>query len=168
VAVNFGSPLSVRAWAATRPGVLERPWPERRQQLDALAREVMKRIERIMPVTPVPLVAAALLSFGKDLVRLGELLERLDEYRDHLMMANAKLVHAERGVAAILERARKTLDLRRLIVPEGESWLILPGQRPLLEYYANSIRHLLPADRPSGGHPLLDPDTTLPRLRRAG
>jgi glycerol-3-phosphate O-acyltransferase len=168
VAVNFGGPLSVRDWAATLSGVLELPWLERRPRLDALAREVMQRIERIMPVTPVPLVAAALLSFGKDLVRLDELLERLDEYRDHLMTANAELVHAEQGVLAILERARRTLDLRRLIVPEGESLVILPGQRPLLEYYANSIRHLLPAHGPSGGHPLLEPDTTLPRLRRAG
>lgn len=167
VAVNFGGPFSVRAWAATQPGVLQLPWAERGPRLDALARDVMHRIEGIMPVTPVPLAAAALLSFGKDLVRRDELLERLDEYRDHLMTANAKLVRAERGVVAILDRARMTLDLRRLVVPEGESLLILPGQRPLLEYYANSIRHLLPADRPGGGHPLLEPDTTLPRLRRA-
>ena len=37
--------------------------------LDGLAREVMDRIAGIMPVTPVPLVASALLSFGRDLVR---------------------------------------------------------------------------------------------------
>jgi glycerol-3-phosphate O-acyltransferase len=165
VAVNFGSPMSLRHWVASQPGVLRLPWAERRPRLEALACEVMTRIASIMPVTPVPLVAAALLSFGKDLVRLDELLERLDAYRDHLITGNARLVHAERGVVAILERARKTLDLRRLVVPEGESWLILPGQRPLLEYYANSIQHLLPAHGPSGGHPLLDPDTTLPRLR---
>ena len=165
-AVNFGTPLSVKAWVATQPGVLRLPRAERLARLDALAREVMTRIESIMPVTPVPLVAAALLSFGKDLVRMDELLERLDAYRDHLMTANAKLVHAERGVVAILERARKTLDLRRLVVPDGESWVILPGQRPLLEFYANSIQHLLPARAVSGGHPALEEDTTLPSLRR--
>lgn len=166
VAVNFGTPLSLRRWAATQPGVLQLPRQERLHHLDALAGEVMGRIGSIMPVTPVPLVAAALLSFGTDLVRRDDLLERLDEYRDHLITANAKLVHADQGVLAILERARKTLDLRRLIVAEGESWVILPGQRPLLEYYANSILHLLPARRPSGGHPTLEEDVTLPRLRR--
>ncbi len=166
VAVNFGAPLSLRRWVASRPGVLQLPREERLPRLDDLAREVMGRIESIMPVTPVPLVAAALLSFGRDLVRQADLLERLDEYRDHLMGANAKLVHAEQGVLAILDRARKTLDLRRLIVAEGESVVILPGQRPLLEYYANSILHLLPAHRPSGGHPALEEDATLPRLRR--
>lgn len=165
-AVNFGTPLSVRAWAATRPDVLRLPRPERLARLDGLAQEVMRRIGSIMPVTPVPLAAAALLSFGKDLVRRDDLLERLDAYRDHLMEADAKLVHAEQGVVAILERARKTLDLRRLVVPEGESWVILPTQRPLLEFYANSIQHLLPAREVPGGHPALDEDPTLPRLRR--
>jgi glycerol-3-phosphate O-acyltransferase len=166
VAVNFGTPLSVRAWAGTEPGALRLPRPERLVRVEALAREVMQRIEGIMPVTPVPLVAAALLSFGKDLVRHDELLEQLDAYRDHLMTTNAKLVHAEQGVLAILERAQKTLDLRRLVVPDGASWVILPGQRPLLEFYANSIQHLLPAPGISGGHPALEEDPTLPTLRR--
>ncbi len=165
-AVNFGTPLSVRTWVAARPGVLGLERPERLARLESLAGEVMQRIESIMPVTPVPLVAAALLSFGRDLVRRDDLLERLDAYRDHLMTANAKLVHAEQGVLAILERARKTLDLRRLVVPEGESWVILPGQRPLLEFYANSIQHLLPAREVPGGHPALEEDPTLPRLKR--
>jgi glycerol-3-phosphate O-acyltransferase len=165
-AVNFGTPLSLRRWVADHPDVLDLPREERLSRLEGLAREVMDRIAGIMPVTPVPLVAAALLSFERDLVRQGDLLERLDEYRDHLMATAAKLVHADQGVVAILERARKALDLRRLVVAEGEAFLILPGQRPLLGYYANSIQHLLPAPRPSGGHPMLDPDTSLPRLRR--
>ena len=165
-AVNFGAPLSLRAWVAAQPGALELPRPERLARLEILAAEVMRRIEAIMPVTPVPLVAAALLSFGRDLVRHDDLLERLDQYRDHLMTSNAKLVHAEHGVFAILERAQKTLDLRRLVVPDGTSWVILPGQRPLLEFYANSIQHLLPARAVSGGHPALEEDSTLPRLQR--
>jgi len=166
VAVNFGTPLSLRRWVTDHPGILDLPREDRLERLDALAREVMDRIASIMPITPVPLVAAALLSFGRDLVRRNDLLERLDEYRDHLMAVAAKLVHADLGVFAILERARKSLDLRRLVVEEGEAFLILPRQRPLLEYYANSILHLLPATRPSGGHPMLDEDATLPRLRR--
>ena len=167
-AVNFGTPLSLRRWAADHPDVLDLPREERLPQLEGLAREVMQRIATIVPVTPVPLVAAALLSFGRDLVRQGDLVERLDEYCDHLMATAAKLVHATQGAIAILERARKSLDLRRLVVAEGEAFLILPGQRPLLEYYANSIQHLLPVPRASGGHPMLDPDTSLPRLRGAG
>ncbi|MBI2404365.1 MAG: 1-acyl-sn-glycerol-3-phosphate acyltransferase [Gemmatimonadetes bacterium] len=168
VAVNFGTPLSLRRWVAAHPDLLDLSRAERLPRLEGLARELMDRIAGIMPVTPVPLVAAALLSFGRDLVRLDDLFERLDQYRDHLMATAAKLAHADQGISGLLERARKTLDLRRLVVAEGEALVILPGQRPLLEYYANSIQHLLPAPRPSGGHPMLDPDTSLPRLPRAG
>ncbi len=168
VAVNFGSPISLRAWAGARPGVLHLPKVERLAHLKTLAQEIMERIAAIMPVTPVPMVAAALLSFGRDVVRLEDLLERLDQYRDHLMAANAKLMHAEQGVAAILDRALKTLHIRRLVVPEGRTLVIPPGERPLLEFYANSVRHLLPAGPAvpvSGGHPALEEDPTLPRLR---
>ncbi len=168
VAVNFGTPVSLRRWVADHPDILDLPREERLPRLEGLAREVMERIAGIMPLTPVPLVAAALLSFGRDLVRQDDLLERLDEYRDHLMATAAKLVHADQGVLAILDRARKSLDLRRLVVAEGEAFLILPGHRPLLEFYANSIQHLLPAPRVSGGHPMLDPDTSLPTLPHAG
>jgi hypothetical protein len=34
--------------------------------------------------------------------------------------------------------------LRRLVHYQGDAMVILPSQRPLLEYYANSVRHLLP------------------------
>ena len=59
----------------------------------------------IEPITPVPLVGAALLSFGETVVRRSDLLERLDDYRDHLRDARAKLVREERGVEAILAGA---------------------------------------------------------------
>jgi len=168
VAVHFGTPISLRTWAEKHPGVLDLPRAERLACLQALAQEIMGRIAALMPVTPVPFVAAGLLSFGRDLVRLDDLLERLDHYRDHLVMANAKLIHADQGVASILDRALKILQPRRLVVAEGGVLIIPPGERPLLEFYANSIRHLLPA--PPGGpdqarHPALEPDPTLPRLR---
>src|SRR3990170_629722 len=104
VAVNFGTPLSLRRWVADHPDILDLPRRERLPRLEGLAREVMDRIAGIMPVTPVPLVAAALLSFGRDLVRQDDLLERLDEYRDHLMATAAKLVHTDEGVLGLLER----------------------------------------------------------------
>ena len=51
-----------------------------------------------------------------------------------------------------------------LVVAQGESLVILPRQRPLLEYYANSIRHLLPAVQTIAFSPARESDTTLPRL----
>ncbi|HEX9705865.1 MAG TPA: 1-acyl-sn-glycerol-3-phosphate acyltransferase, partial [Gemmatimonadales bacterium] len=64
VAVNFGTPLSLRAWLGGAPeGVLAWPKERRLPELERLAQEMVRRIGGIVPVTPVPLVAAALLSF---------------------------------------------------------------------------------------------------------
>ena len=167
VAVNFGTPLSLRSWLSHNPGVLELPKEPRLERLQALADDLMQRIAAILPVTPVPLVAAALLSFDETLVRHSDLLERLDELRDHLITSSAKLVQPERSVATILDRGWRTLRMRRLVVRQGDCYLVLPKQRPLLEYYANSIRHLLPdRDRPVEMHPAREPDRDLPKLTR--
>ena len=57
------------------------------------------------------------------------------------------------------------LTMRRLAMREGETIVVLPKQRPLLEFYANSILHLLPViDRKQGMTPVLDPDESLPSL----
>jgi glycerol-3-phosphate O-acyltransferase len=167
VAINFGTPLSLRQWSGEVPGVLQLPREQRRSELRGLADRVMKRIAAIMPVTPVPLVSAALLSFGETVVQHRDLRERIASYRDHLIVTGAKLVRAERDADAILERAWRMFRMRRLVIREGDSYVVLPGQRPLLEYYANSIGHLLPAQPARRSmHPAHDADRELPRLER--
>jgi len=165
-AVNFGTPISIRQWSAQNPGVLENPREDRLRQLQELGDEVMSRIAAIMPITPVPLVAAALLSFGETLIGREELLDRIDEYRDHLRSSGGKLVRGDQGAEAIMDRAWRMLSMRRLVVNNGGAYVILPSQRSLLEYYANSVTHLLPEQpkrRPM--HPAHDTDPSLPRLR---
>jgi len=168
VAVNFGTPRSVRSWIAERPGVLELPREERLPRMQELADAMLASIADVVPVTPVPLVAAALLSFGETAVRGDRVRERLEHYRVHLLERDAKLVHAERDTEAILDRAWRTFRMRRLVAREGDTYVILPSQRPLLEYYANSIRHLLPAGPAPEVemHPALERDGALPRLKR--
>ncbi len=165
VAVNFGTPISVRGWlAAQPPGVLALPRPERLPYVQRLAELAMEGIGRIVPVTPVPLAAAALLSFGTSVVPRVRLLERLDELRDQLAEFNARIVRAELPIEEVWQRAWRMLRMRRLVLEQGGDLVILPDQRPLLEYYANSIRHLLPPDTVTAFSPAREPDTTLPRL----
>lgn len=167
VAVAFGTPVSLRAWIREHPDVLTLAKEERLPRIQELADEMLGRIGEVVPVTAVTLTAASLLSFDESFVRTDTLLERIDEYRDHLRGRGAILVHPERQADRILERALRTLHMRRLAVREGAGYVVLPSQRPLLEYYANSIRHLLPrVERVSTGHPALDPDDSLPTLRR--
>jgi hypothetical protein len=94
-------------------------------------------------------------------------LDRIDEFRDELLRRDANLVQPERSAEVILDRAWRTLRMRRLVVRERDSYVVLPKQRPLLEFYANSIRHLLPqAEQAPVMTPVLEPDPTLPKLGR--
>lgn len=167
VAVNFGAPLSLRAWlAAAPPGLLTWPKERRLPELERLAQEMMRRIGAIIPVTPVPLAAAALLSFHQTVVPLDSLLERMDVLRDRLLEVNGKVVRGGARIREIWDRAWRMLRLRRLVVQDGTSLVILPRGRPLLEYYANSIVHLVPIRAPRlPFHKEHDRETDLPRLR---
>ncbi len=168
VAVNFGTPRSVRDWLGTAPaGVLNWPKERRLPELERLGREMMDRIGAIVPVTPVPLAACALLSFGQTAVPRTALLERMDELRDRLRDVNAKVVRGGAGIADIWDRAWRMLKLRRLVVEDGDSLVVMPHGRPLLEYYANSIAHLLPIRPPRMPfHKAHELETDLPHLRR--
>ena len=165
VAVAFGTPISARAWLADQPaGILELPKAERLPHVQRLAEQALQRIGAVIPVTPVPLAAAALLSFGGSVVPRMKVLERIDEMRDQLADFNAKVVRRDLPVTEVWERAWLMLRMRRLVVAQGDDLVILPAERPLLEYYANSIRHLLPAELTVTWSPAEERDSTLPRL----
>jgi glycerol-3-phosphate O-acyltransferase len=166
VAVNFGTPVSVRSWLRTAPkGVLDWPKERRLPELERLARDMLTRIGAIIPVTPVPLAAATLLSFGQTVVQKAAVLERMDQLRDRLKDVNGKVVRGGTGIADIWDRAWRMLRMRRLVMADGETLIILPRGRPLLEYYANSIAHLIPIRGPRlPFHKAHEIDTNLPRL----
>jgi len=167
-AVNFGTPLSLRTWLAAAPaGVLAWPREQRLLELQKLAEEMLRRIGAVIPVTPVPLAAAALLSFEQTVISKAAVLDRMDQLRDRLQEVNAKVVRGGARIRDIWDRAWRMLRLRQLVVAEGDSLVVLPRGRPLLEYYANSIAHL---DQIRGPrlpfHKEYERETDLPRLRQ--
>jgi glycerol-3-phosphate O-acyltransferase len=166
-AVNFGTPLSLRTWlTAAPPDLLTWPKERRLAALQRLADDMMGRIGAVLPVTPVPLAAAALLSFERTVVTRAALLDRMDALRDRLREVNGKVVRGGSRIEEVWDRAWRMLRLRRLVVAEGESLVILPRGRPLLQYYANAIAHLLPIRGPRlPFHKEHDRETDLPRLR---
>jgi glycerol-3-phosphate O-acyltransferase len=167
VAVNFGAPLALRAWLRAAPeGMLAWSKERRLPELEKLAQEMLDRIGAIIPVTPVPLAAAALLSFNQTVIPRTAVLERMDELRDRLHEVNGKVVRGGARIGDIWDRAWRMLRMRRLVVAEGDSLVVLPHGRPLLEYYANSIAHLVPIRGPRlPFHKAHEVDGDLPRLR---
>ena len=167
-AVNFGPPLSLRAWlGAQATDVLALPREQRLPHVQRLADDAMERVRSVVPVTAVALASAALLSFERHVVTLPELLGRMSDLRDRLLEVNAKVVRADRTIETTWANARRMFRMRRIVLVSGSSVAIMPRQRPLLEYYANSITHLLPAQTETVHRmtPAAETDGSLYRLK---
>jgi glycerol-3-phosphate O-acyltransferase len=146
-AVTFGRPFRIGPWLdaqrAQGPDLWSLPRAERLARVQALADGVMDQIGALIPVTPVPLACAAIQSVEGDFIAREALLERMTEMRDALVELNAKVLHADRSIEATFDRAWRMLAMRRILVAEGAGYAVLPRQRPLVSYYANSVAHLL-------------------------
>jgi hypothetical protein len=65
------------------------------------------------------------------------------EMRDALLELNARVIRRERGIEDTFDRAWRMLRMRRILVGAGDGYAVLPRNRELVSYYANSIAHLL-------------------------
>lgn len=146
-AVVIGEPMSIEPWINEQDretgGLFDIPRADRLARVQILSDSVLERIAAIVPVTPVTLACAALQSFDGDFISHKQLLSRMAEMHDVLNELNARVIHREGTVEDIFERAWRMLRMRRILVKVGEGYAILPGGRPLISYYANSISHLL-------------------------
>lgn len=142
-AVTVGAPLPLEAWFAMNAEIFALAKPERLARVQSLCDDVMSRIGELIPVTPVPLACAAIQSFDRDFIPRAELLARMAEMRDALIELNGRVVRHEGGVEETFDRAWRMLRMRRVLIAEGDGYVVLPRSRELVSYYANSIAHLL-------------------------
>jgi len=146
-AVTIADPVPLGPWFdaqdSAEGSLFELPRHERLARVQSLCDDMMSRIGAIIPVTPVPLACAAIQSLDSDFISRQKLIERMSEMRDVLMELNARVIRAEGPTEEIFERAWKMLRMRRMLVRTGDGFAVLPGNRALVSYYANSIAHLL-------------------------
>jgi glycerol-3-phosphate O-acyltransferase len=144
--VNFGTPLSMKQYCR-RLGVDWRTLTreERFRHVQALARELMTSVGRVIPVLPVSLVATVFLHYrGAGLSELGLKAEA------HRLLASL----SSKGAHVYIPRkdddyavnvGLRMLTLRHIVKEEDGLYTANPVNLPLLQYYANSISHLAPA-----------------------
>jgi glycerol-3-phosphate O-acyltransferase len=146
-AVVIGEPLPIEPWLVEQDrqtgGLFEIARADRLARVQLLSDSVLERIAAIVPVTPVTLACAALQSFDGDFISRKQLLARMGEMQEVLQELNARVIHREGTVDEIFDRAWRMLRMRRILVRVGDGYAILPANRPLISYYANSISHLL-------------------------
>ncbi len=146
-AVTIGEPVHLAPWfvaqAQTGEDLFELPKHERLAKVQELCDEMMARVGAIIPVTPVTLACAAIQSLDSDFIPHDRLIERMADMRDVLGELNARVIKSEGDITETFDRAWRMLRMRRMLVEAGNGYAVLPGNRGLVSYYANSIAHLL-------------------------
>ena len=141
--VNFGTPLSARAWLRdSATGDLRGLSREQRfEAVQALADDIMGSVAAVVPVLPVPLVARVLLRAAAPLSLL-ELKAACLAEMDSLREAGARLYLPRGDQDYAIEVGLRMLALRRLAIETDGIFAVNPAEIDLLRYYANSIAHL--------------------------
>ncbi|MFC6637113.1 hypothetical protein [Sulfitobacter sediminilitoris] len=128
-AVAFGQPLSLRN-------------ETEHHAVDGLLEELMSRIETVMPVPIVPVIAHVLLE--ADGITDAKLLEKAATVLSEVPEGN-RVIKLE-NLKQEMSRALKGLKARELITESGDIWRIASDHRPVLQFYANSIAHFFEED----------------------
>lgn len=143
--VSFGTPLSLRQYVKER-GIDFRVLDQeaRFAETERLAKVLMQRVGAVVPALPVSLVATALREADGPLSML-ELKSRVLAITQRLA-ASAAHVHIPRGDQDYaIEVGLRMLRLRHLVAEVDGLYRVNADELPLLDYYANSISHLLVA-----------------------
>jgi glycerol-3-phosphate O-acyltransferase len=155
--VTFGTPISMRRCLRERRldfrGLAAQ---EQSERLAALGAELMAAVGAVVPVPPVPLVAAV---FVERAERGAGPLSRLElkaaAYRRMaaLEAAGAKVYVPRRDQDYAIEVGLRMLTLRHLVEEREGLYAARDSELPLLRYYANSIAHFAAADTSSAPAP---------------
>ncbi len=142
--VNFGSPVSVRAWCAERGidfATMDRA--QRQDEVAALGRHLMDRVGRLIPVLPVPLVATVLLREPEQGLSELDIKAGIAAIVRELESAGAKLYVPRGDWDYAVGVGLRMLTQRHLVDERDGLFRLHESEEPLLRYYANSIAHLL-------------------------
>ncbi len=144
--VNFGPPISLRAYLAERHVNLQHLEREDRiARVQTLAADLMTAVAAIVPVVPAALVAEVFATAGGGWLDDLEWKSRANALMLQLEARGASLYIPRDSRSYALESGLRMLTLRHLLDQEGDRFRADEKNFAVLKYYASSIEHLLPA-----------------------
>lgn len=136
--VNFGKPVSLKQW------MLEQKLSTGQlNNVAALADDLMQRIGAITPILPVSLVTTVLVNNPDTEFSLLELKARVFRLLDKLESSGHRAYIPRGDYNYAVDVGVRMLTLRGIVSDVRGMLSVNPEQKPLLQYYANSIAHLL-------------------------
>lgn len=143
--VNFGSPISLRAWLSGHGQDLRGlPREGRFGRVQALAEDLMTAVGQVVPVLPVSLVASVLLEAGETGLSELELKSAVLRLMRRMERAGARIYLPRQDEDYAIGAGLRMLVERRLVFARDGRLKVAPGEEGLVRYYANSIAHLVP------------------------
>lgn len=127
-AVAFGEPVSMRGYGKV-------------EDVDQLSRELMGRIEAVMPVLGVPLTATALMAGGP--LTVSDLEAAVAQLIPQMPAQNVAI--DTNAISKEVARACRHMKQHGLIEDRDGTWHVMEGEQEAVQFYANSIAHYLPA-----------------------
>jgi glycerol-3-phosphate O-acyltransferase len=142
---SFGRPVSLRAWAKAERIAFDAAGREARfAAVERLGRHLIGEIGRVVPAVPVPLVAHVLLECGDRWIGELELKSRVFALISTLESSGAHVLIPRSDRDYAVGTGLRMLTLRHLAeTNDGGLYRANPREKVLLEYYANSIAHLV-------------------------
>ncbi|MBT3369719.1 MAG: glycerol-3-phosphate acyltransferase [Rhodospirillaceae bacterium] len=136
--VNFGAPVSARAWIEENDVSDE---AARQKSVDALGRHLMHSVGRVVPVLPVSLIATVFARRGGEPISELDLKVAAHALQTELEEKKARIYvpHADTDYA--LSVGLRMLTLRHLIIEKDGLFTVGLDEMPMLQYYANAIAH---------------------------
>jgi glycerol-3-phosphate O-acyltransferase len=142
---NFGQPIFASA-ALEGADLRSMDWEARRPLLEAFADTLVRAVGTEVPITPVAAVAWVFRDLGESAAGRSQLRDRMLEVLGRAQELGLPLYLPRGSYQRAFEVGLRVLLLRRILVLEEGHLVLRAHKAPLLDYYANSIAHLL--DRP--------------------
>ncbi|HXR59168.1 MAG TPA: 1-acyl-sn-glycerol-3-phosphate acyltransferase [Burkholderiales bacterium] len=142
--VNFGSPVSMRAYCRGR-GIdfKELSGEDRKREVAALGRHLIETVGRIVPVLPVPLISTVFLQDESKKLSELEIKAEVEKLIESLQARGAHVYIPRKDLDYAIHVGLRMLTLRRLVDSGDGLYSARAGEAPVLRYYANSIAHLI-------------------------
>lgn len=140
--VSFGEPLSLKSYLEEAKVDLRRlDEGQRFEETDKIARVLMGRIAKIVPVLPVPLIATIFERAGDEALSHIDIKARaqalVEELRGH-----GVYVHVPRqDLDYALEVGLRIMQMRHLVAETEGLLRANPRENVVIRYYSNSIAH---------------------------
>jgi glycerol-3-phosphate O-acyltransferase len=142
--VNFGSPVSMRAYCRERNVDFHQLSSDaRRQGIALLGNHLMDAVGKIVPVLPVPLIATVFVREGEKAISELELKAKVERLVEQLQARGAHVYVPRRDFDYAINVGLRMLRLRRLVGERDGLFYAQSEETAILRYYANSIAHLL-------------------------